>query len=95
MTRSFLDELAWRGLLQQQTDGASEAFSKGSVSGYIGFDATASSLHIGHLVPITGLVHLQRTGHRPVALVGVGTGMIGDPSGRSSERSLQTLEQVQ
>ncbi|MEO7965151.1 MAG: tyrosine--tRNA ligase [Gemmatimonadaceae bacterium] len=95
MTRSFLDELAWRGLLQQQTDGASEAFSKGSVSGYIGFDATASSLHIGHLVPITGLVHLQRAGHRPVALVGVGTGMIGDPSGRSSERTLQTLEQVE
>jgi len=94
MTRTFLDELAWRGLLQQQTEGAAAALSTGGATGYCGFDATAPSLHIGHLVPITGLVHLQRSGNRPVALVGGGTGMIGDPSGRSSERTLQTLEQV-
>lgn len=65
------------------------------ISGYCGFDPTAPSLHVGHLVQIMGLVHLQRAGHRPIALVGGGTGMIGDPSGRSSERNLQTPEQVQ
>ncbi len=95
MTQSFLDELAWRGLLQQETDGAREALASGSTAGYCGFDATASSLHIGHLVPITGLVHLQRAGHTPIALLGVGTGIIGDPSGRSSERNLQSIEQVE
>ena len=81
--RPFLDELAWRGLLYQQTEGVAEALSAGQVSGYCGFDPTADSLHVGSLVPIMGLVHLQRAGHRPVALVGGGTGLIGDPSGRS------------
>jgi tyrosyl-tRNA synthetase len=93
MTR-FLDELSWRGLLHQSTDGAAAALDAGSVSGYVGFDPTGSSLHVGHLVQVMGLVHLQRAGHRPVALVGGGTGMIGDPSGRSAERNLLTLEQV-
>ena len=87
-SRPFLEELAWRGLLSQQTDGAEAALGAGQVSGYCGFDPTADSLHVGSLVPIMGLVHLQRAGHRPVALVGGGTGLIGDPSGRSSERPL-------
>jgi tyrosyl-tRNA synthetase len=93
MTR-FLDELRWRGLLHQATDGAAAALDAGPVTGYVGFDPTGSSLHVGHLVQVMGLVHLQRAGHRPVALVGGGTGMIGDPSGRSAERNLLSLDQV-
>jgi tyrosyl-tRNA synthetase len=89
-----LDELQWRGLLAQQTDGVSAALAAGPVSAYIGFDPTGSSLHVGSLVPIMILVHLQRAGHRPVALVGGGTGMIGDPSGKTVERQLLTPEQV-
>ena len=85
---SYLDELSWRGLLAQSTEGAAEALAAGPVSGYCGFDPTADSLHVGSLVPIMGLVHLQRAGHRPVALVGGGTGLIGDPSGRATERPL-------
>jgi tyrosyl-tRNA synthetase len=94
MPNDFLHELAWRGMLHQTTDGAQDALARGPVSGYIGFDPTGSSLHVGHLVQVMGLVHLQRAGHRPVALVGGGTGMIGDPSGRSAERNLLSLEQV-
>jgi len=90
-----LEELAWRGLLYQQTEGAAAALAAGPVTAYCGFDPTAASLHIGSLVPIMGLVHLQRHGHRPIALAGGGTGMIGDPSGKASERSLLTREQVQ
>ncbi len=90
----FLSELAWRGMLVQQTEGAAKLLASGSVAGYAGFDPTAPSLHVGNLVPIMGLVHLQRTGHRPCALVGGGTGMIGDPSGKTAERTLQTAEQV-
>lgn len=90
----FLTELAWRGMLTQQTDGAAKMLAAGPVSGYAGFDPTASSLHVGSLVPIMGLVHLQRTGHRPYVLVGGGTGMIGDPSGKTAERTLQTSDQV-
>ncbi len=93
-TPAFLDELAWRGLLFQQTEGAAVALSRGTVTGYCGFDPTASSLHAGNLVAIMSLVHLQRAGHRPVALVGGGTGMIGDPSGKASERQLLTPEIV-
>jgi len=89
-----ISELAWRELLFQHTEGLPAAFAAGQVTGYCGFDPTASSLHVGNLVPVMGLVHLQRAGHRPIALVGGGTGMIGDPSGRSSERTLQTLEQI-
>jgi tyrosyl-tRNA synthetase len=94
MPRSFLDELTWRGLLYQATDSAAEALAAGSLSGYCGFDPTADSLHVGSLVPVMGLVHLQRAGHRPVALVGGGTGLIGDPSGRSSERQLADREVI-
>lgn len=91
---SFLDELAWRGLLHQSTEGARDALARGTISAYVGFDPTGSSLHVGHLVQVMGLVHLQRSGHKPVALVGGGTGMIGDPSGRSAERNLISLEEV-
>jgi tyrosyl-tRNA synthetase len=90
----FLSELEWRGLLYQQTEGAAAHFAAGTVTGYCGFDPTATSLHVGNLVPIMGLVHLQRAGHRPVALVGGGTGMIGDPSGKASERQLLTVDEI-
>ena len=90
----FLSELSWRDLLYQQTEGAAAHFAAGPVAAYCGFDPTASSLHVGNLVPIMGLVHLQRAGHRPVALVGGGTGMIGDPSGKTSERQLLALDEI-
>ena len=92
----LLDELEWRGILHATTPGLAERLASGRpISAYIGFDPSAPSLHIGSLVPIFGLLRLQRRGGRPVALVGGGTGMIGDPSGRSSERNLldrDTLE---
>lgn len=94
MTRPFLDELAWRGLLFQHTEGAPESLAAAPTAGYCGFDASGASLHVGHLVPVMALMHLQRAGHRPVALVGDGTGMIGDPSGKSAERNLLTADQV-
>jgi len=85
----LLEDLEWRGILHATTPGLPERLASGRrISGYIGFDPTADSLHVGHLVPIFGLLRLQRHGGRPVALVGGGTGMIGDPSGRSSERNL-------
>jgi tyrosyl-tRNA synthetase len=93
-TTGVLEELRWRGLVYQHTDGVPAALAAGPVSAYIGFDPTGSSLHVGSLVPIMVLVHLQRFGHRPIALVGGGTGMIGDPSGKSAERPLLTAEQV-
>src|ERR671928_1850883 len=92
---ALLEELAWRGLLVQHTEGLGAALAAGPVSGYCGFDPTSDSLHVGSLVPVMGLVHLQRAGHRPIALVGGGTGMIGDPSGKSTERQLSTLETVE
>ena len=82
-------------MLSQQTEGADEALAAGQVSGYCGFDPTADSLHVGSLVPIMGLVHLQRAGHRPIALVGGGTGLIGDPSGRSAERPLADMSVIE
>ena len=91
----LLDELQWRGLLYQHTEGLAEALHAGVVSGYVGFDPTAASLHVGNLIPIMGLVHLQRAGHRPVVLVGGGTGLIGDPSGRSTERPLTPVDEVE
>ncbi|HEX4468849.1 MAG TPA: tyrosine--tRNA ligase [Gemmatimonadaceae bacterium] len=94
MTHTLLDELRWRGLLYQHTEGVAALLQRGVASGYVGFDPTAASLHVGHLLPIMGLVHLQRSGHRPIALVGGGTGLIGDPSGRAAERALLSVEQV-
>jgi tyrosyl-tRNA synthetase len=85
----LLDELEWRGILHATTPGVAARLATGrTISAYIGFDPTADSLHVGHLIPIFGLLRLQQRGGRPVALVGGGTGMIGDPSGRSSERNL-------
>ncbi len=86
---SVLDELTWRGLLQDATEGAADHLAEPR-AGYIGFDPTAASLHVGHLLAIMGLVHLQRAGHHPIALVGGATGLIGDPSGKSAERNLLT-----
>ncbi len=89
----LLDELRWRGMFHSASDGLEARLRNGTpISGYIGFDPSAPSLHIGHLIPISGLIHLQRHGGRPIALVGGGTGMIGDPSGRSSERNLLDVE---
>jgi len=85
----LLPELDWRGILHETTPGLPERLASGRpISAYIGFDPSGESLHVGHLVPIFGLIRFQRFGGRPVALVGGGTGMIGDPSGRSSERNL-------
>jgi tyrosyl-tRNA synthetase len=91
---TLLHELGWRELLFQSTEGAAAHLGTGPTSGYVGFDPTASSLHVGHLVGVMALVHLQRAGHRPVALVGGGTGLIGDPSGRRSERQLLTVDTI-
>ena len=85
---SLIAELKWRGMLQDIMPGTEEQLSREMTSGYIGFDPTADSLHIGSLVPILLLVHLQKAGHKPVALIGGATGMVGDPSGKSEERNL-------
>jgi tyrosyl-tRNA synthetase len=84
----MIEELQWRGMVQDMMPGTAEQLSKEITSGYIGFDPTAESLHIGSLVPILLLVHLQKAGHKPIALVGGATGMVGDPSGKSEERNL-------
>jgi tyrosyl-tRNA synthetase len=91
---NLFDELRWRGLVAEATDAVAEAFAKEHVTGYIGFDPTAPSLHVGSLLTVMGLARLQRFGHSPIAIVGGGTGMIGDPSGKSQERQLLTREQV-
>jgi len=88
----LLDELTWRGMIQDIMPGTREQLDKEMTAGYIGFDPTADSLHIGSLVPILLLVHFQRAGHKPVALVGGATGMVGDPSGKSEERNLLNEE---
>lgn len=87
-------ELAWRGLVYDETDGVREALAQGPVTGYIGFDPSAPSLHVGSLLVMTALAHMQRCGHSPIAVVGGGTGLIGDPSGKTVERQLLTVEQV-
>ncbi|MCC2600177.1 tyrosine--tRNA ligase [Sphingobacterium sp. FBM7-1] len=85
---SFVEELRWRGMLQDIMPGTEELLNKEKVSGYIGFDPTGDSLHVGHLTQIMTLIHFQNAGHQPVALVGGATGMIGDPSFKSAERNL-------
>jgi tyrosyl-tRNA synthetase len=92
----LLEELEWRGILHATTPGLASRLATGQpIGGYIGFDPSAESLHVGHLVPIFGLLRLQRAGGRPVAVVGGGTGMIGDPSGRSTERNLLDAETLE
>lgn len=91
---TLLDDLKWRGVLYDQTPDLDDHLAEGSRIAYCGFDPTADSLHVGSLVPVMGLARLQRHGHTPVALVGGGTGLIGDPSGKKDERTLQTREQV-
>lgn len=95
MKKNFIEELRWRGMLHDVMPGTEEQLNKEVTSGYIGFDPTADSLHIGHLVQIMTLVHFQRCGHQPVALVGGATGMVGDPSGKSIERNLLSEEVLQ
>lgn len=85
---NFVDEIKWRGMLHQMMPGTDELFQKEQVTAYVGIDPTADSLHIGHLCGVMMLRHLQRAGHKPIALVGGATGMIGDPSGKSQERNL-------
>ncbi len=92
---SLIDELKWRGLVHDTTPGTGEQLEKERTAGYVGFDPTADSLHIGNLVPIMLLVHLQRAGHKPVALVGGATGRVGDPSGKTAERQLLTPETIE
>ncbi|MBE7177369.1 MAG: tyrosine--tRNA ligase [Mucilaginibacter polytrichastri] len=89
---NFIDELTWRGMLHDVMPGTKELLDVSKISGYIGFDPTADSLHVGHLTQIMTLIHFQRAGHKPVALVGGATGMVGDPSGKSSERNLLSPE---
>jgi tyrosyl-tRNA synthetase len=92
MPTNFIEELKWRGMVHDIMPGTEEALQKQVSSGYIGFDPTADSLHVGHLVQIMTLVHFQRAGHKPYALVGGATGMVGDPSGKSQERNLLDTE---
>ena len=94
MKETLLEELTWRGLLYQQTEGLGAHLAKGTVTAYCGFDPTAPSLHIGNLVPTMLLVHAARAGHKAIALVGGGTAMIGDPSGKSEERPLANAETI-
>lgn len=92
MSNPLIEELRWRGMLQDIMPGTEEQLNKELTSAYIGFDPTADSLHIGSLVPILLLVHLQKAGHKPYALVGGATGMVGDPSGKSEERNMLSEE---
>ena len=90
----LLDELSWRGMIHDIMPGTREQLDREMTTGYIGFDPTADSLHIGSLVPILLLVHFQRAGHKPIALVGGATGMVGDPSGKSEERNMLSIEEL-
>ncbi len=91
----FIEEISWRGMIHDIMPGTQELLKKESVNGYIGFDPTADSLHIGSLVPIMLLVHFQRAGHKPIVLVGGATGMVGDPSGKTAERQLLSTDEIQ
>ena len=91
---NIFEELTWRELIYDATEGLSDLMATASITAYAGFDPTASSLHVGHLLPLMGLARLQRFGHTPIAIVGGGTGMIGDPSGKSQERNLLSAAQI-
>src|SRR5918995_2540037 len=90
----LVEELQWRGMVAETTEGLADVLERERVTAYIGFDPTAASLHVGSLLTLMGLARLQRHGHTPIALVGGGTGLIGDPSGKSTERTLLSAEQV-
>jgi tyrosyl-tRNA synthetase len=94
LAANVYDELTWRGMVYDATGGLSDVFAEERVTAYIGFDPTASSLHVGSLLPVMALARLQRFGHTPIALVGGGTGMIGDPSGKSQERLLLSSDEI-
>src|SRR6059058_4558907 len=91
---TLYDELKWRGMVYDVTEGVADLLAKESATAYIGFDPTAPSLHVGSLLTVMGLARLQRFGHAPIAIVGGGTGMIGDPSGKSQERTLLSREEI-
>src|SRR5689334_23456676 len=91
---TLFDEFEWRGLVYDSTEGLRDALSAGALSAYNGIDPTSSSLHVGNLIGVMALARLQRFGHTPIAIVGGGTGMIGDPSGKSVERQLLSREQI-
>src|SRR6202790_345103 len=95
MMTNVYDEFVWRSLVYDATNGASDLLMNESVTAYIGFDPTAASLHVGSLLTVMGLARLQRFGHKPIAIVGGGTGMIGDPSSKSQERTLLSREQLE
>lgn len=95
MAHSVYDEFEWRGLVYEGTEGVADALTAGPVTAYIGFDPTAVSLHVGNLVPVMALARVQRFGHSPIAIAGGGTGMIGDPSGKSQERALLSEEEIE
>lgn len=88
-------ELEWRGMIYDATEGLRDVLARDKVTAYIGFDPTAASLHVGSLLPIMALARLQRLGHSPIAIIGGGTGLIGDPSGKSQERALLTIDEVE
>jgi len=92
---TLFDEFVWRGMVYDATEGLAEALAGERVTAYIGFDPTASSLHVGSLLPVMALARLQRFGHAPIAIVGGGTGMIGDPSGKTQERTLLSPDQIE
>ncbi|HUM51337.1 MAG TPA: tyrosine--tRNA ligase [Chitinophagales bacterium] len=94
MKQNFVEELRWRGMLHDITPETEELLNKGMVKGYIGFDPTADSLGIGNLVQVMTLLHFQKCGHKPIALVGGATGMVGDPSGKSAERNMLSEDQL-
>jgi len=94
MKLNFVEELKWRGMIHDMTPGTEEQLLKEMTLGYIGFDPTAESLHIGNLVPVMLLVHLQRCGHKPIVLVGGATGRVGDPSGKTEERQLLSVDDI-
>src|SRR2546422_5221897 len=92
---NLYDEFQWRGMIHEATPELPEVLANEKLTAYIGFDPSAASLHVGSLLPVMGLARLQRFGHTPIAIVGGGTGLIGDPSGKTQERQLLTHEQVE
>ena len=91
----FIDELRWRGMIHDMIPGTEEQLAKEMTLGYIGFDPTSDSLGVGNLVQVMTLLHFQKAGHKPIALVGGATGMVGDPSGKSEERNLLSEDILQ